>query len=393
MRQVFEDQESARVLGARARDDVLTRFSVDRTAAFLRERLAAEPRGAAATGKPNDGTLDATRLGVIRNELALGPGGRFVRAKPRRPGVRALRGATRRVLWPYMLDQHALVGALADTIAGLHKRVGQVEGDLSGLPASVGWLEAELTASPYVSDPSVVWTTDSDGNRQIGYDSGKETQTGAVYRRFEDVFRGGEKMIADRQRPYLEKIGDRAPVLDVGCGRGEFLELLRDAGIEARGIDVDADMVSHCEAKDLAVEQADVVSFLDAQPDRSLGVIFSAQLIEHLDYEELLRFFDLAHAKLGPDGLFVAETVNPHSIRAFKAFWTDPTHRSPIFPEVAVHWLACTDSIPPGCFPLGSGDVQRDLRTCGEYALVARRGSERVDVHRDPVDGALRAVS
>jgi O-antigen chain-terminating methyltransferase len=135
-------------------------------------------------------------------------------------------------------------------------------------------------------------------------------------------------------------------------------------------------MVARCREKGLGVEQAEAVSYLEAQPDGSLGVVFSAQVIEHLPYEELVRYFQLAERKLVPGGLFIAETVNPHSIQAFKAFWVDLTHRLPIFPEVAVT-LARLHGFESAYvfFPLGTGELETDRRTQGEYAVVAMRAT------------------
>jgi O-antigen chain-terminating methyltransferase len=135
-------------------------------------------------------------------------------------------------------------------------------------------------------------------------------------------------------------------------------------------------MIARCREKGLAVEQAEAVSYLEAQPDGSLGVVFSAQVIEHLSYEELVSYFQLAERKLARGGLFIAETVNPHSIQAFKAFWVDPTHRAPIFPEVAVT-LARLYGFESAYvfFPLGTGELEIDRRTQGEYAVVARRAT------------------
>ena len=228
---------------------------------------------------------------------------------------------------------------------------------------------------PYVSDPGALRIPDETGRPVIGFRDSKLGAEGG-YRGFEDTFRGTEEFIRERQRPYLDLLGERSPVLDVGCGRGEFLELLAKAGIEARGIDTDPDMVARCREKGLGVEQAEAVSYLEAQPDGSLGVVFSAQVIEHLPYEELVRYFQLAERKLVPGGLFIAETVNPHSIQAFKAFWVDLTHRLPIFPEVAVT-LARLHGFESAYvfFPLGTGELETDRRTQGEYAVVAMRAT------------------
>ena len=111
--------------------------------------------------------------------------------------------------------------------------------------------------------------------------------------------------------------------------------MLRDAGIEARGVDSDPGMVERCREQGFEVEQADAVEYLRGLPDESLGAVTAIHVIEHLPYEQLLSCSKLVRAKLKPGGMFVAETVNPHSLQAFKTFWTDPTHRAPIFPEVA----------------------------------------------------------
>ena len=100
------------------------------------------------------------------------------------------------------------------------------------------------------------------------------------------------------------------------------------------------------------------ISYLHDQQDGSIGAVFSAQVIEHLEYEQLIRFHDEAYRALQPGGVFIAETVNPHSIQAFKSFWTDLTHRVPIFPEVAVMLcLVAGFSEAIVLFPNGTGGL------------------------------------
>ncbi len=102
------------------------------------------------------------------------------------------------------------------------------------------------------------------------------------YFAFESRMRGDTGEIRERQREYVEDFREAAPVLDLGCGRGEFLALLAEAGIEARGIDADADMVAYARGEGLDVEQADALAALEALEDGSLGGVFAAQLLEHL---------------------------------------------------------------------------------------------------------------
>jgi len=153
------------------------------------------------------------------------------------------------------------------------------------------------------------------------------------YFAFESRMRGRTEDVKQRQRVYVPDFADASPVLDVGCGRGEFLALLRHAGVDARGIDADADMVAYARGEGLDVEQADALAHLETLPDGSLGGIFCAQVVEHLPPPTLLRFLELAHAKLRPDGLFVAETINPLSPLALRSYFADLTHAQPLVPE------------------------------------------------------------
>jgi hypothetical protein len=120
------------------------------------------------------------------------------------------------------------------------------------------------------------------------------------------------------------------------------------------------------------VEVGDGAAFLERQADDSLGAVFCAQVVEHLHYDELVRLIELSARKLAAGGLFIAETVNPHSARALKTFWVDPTHVHPVFPEVAL--ALCRFSGFSSAFvfhPNGAGNVEVDRYTEGEYAVVA----------------------
>ena len=156
------------------------------------------------------------------------------------------------------------------------------------------------------------------------------------YFAFESRMRASTDEIRRRQQPYVDDFRNAAPVLDAGCGRGEFLGLLREAGIEARGVDADADMVAYARGEGLEVAQADVIEYLDGVEDGTLGAGFAAQLVEHLPPPALLRFLELAHAKLRPDGLLVAETINPLSPLALRNSAADLTHAQPLVPETLV---------------------------------------------------------
>jgi SAM-dependent methyltransferase len=153
------------------------------------------------------------------------------------------------------------------------------------------------------------------------------------YFAFEARMRGRSEEIRERQRAYVEDFRDAAPVLDVGCGRGELVGLLREAGVEARGVDADADMVAFARGEGLPVEQADLLAYLESLEDGSLGGIFAGQVVEHLPPPALVRLFQLAAAKLRPHGVFVAETINPLSPLALRYYFSDLTHAQPLVPE------------------------------------------------------------
>jgi SAM-dependent methyltransferase len=157
-----------------------------------------------------------------------------------------------------------------------------------------------------------------------------------AYVRFEDRHRGTVEEIRERQRGYLGLFTGGGRVLDVGCGRGEFLALCHEAGIDARGVDIDPAMVARCREAGLPAEQGDALAYLDALPDGSLGGVFSAQVIEHVPPEAFIALVRLAHRKLRPGGVLLCETPNPACLTVFSgAFYVDLSHLKPIHPEAA----------------------------------------------------------
>jgi hypothetical protein len=131
-------------------------------------------------------------------------------------------------------------------------------------------------------------------------------------------------------------------------------------------------MVRRCREKGHAVEEMGALEFLRVEPPQSIPAIFSAQVIEHLTLDELKELLRLCRSRLQPGGVLVAETVNPHSIETFKTFYADLTHQRPIFPEVALSLVELAGfETAYVVFPLGSGELDRDRRTQGEYAVIA----------------------
>ncbi|MDQ3849746.1 MAG: class I SAM-dependent methyltransferase [Actinomycetota bacterium] len=270
-----------------------------------------------------------------------------------------------------------LLDDLILAVDGLRERLDVLEGRL-GHPDELPRIEDVLNASrarPYLAQPFEVWDEPQAG-RVLGFRAHGGDFAGSHYERLEERFRGPEERVAQLQAPYVALLEGHAPILDAGCGRGELLDLLRERGIAYRGIDLDEGMVARCAAKGHAdVEVADVNAHLRGVDDGTYGAIFSAQVVEHLPYDALRELLDLAVGRLRPGGLFVAETVNPHSPVALRAFWTDLTHRHPIFPEVALALCEAAGFATAYVFhPMGSGDVDVDSWREAAYAVVASTG-------------------
>ena len=157
---------------------------------------------------------------------------------------------------------------------------------------------------------------------------------------FESAFRGPREEIAARQREYLPYFKGASDVLDLGCGRGEFLALLREHGITARGLDANAEMVEHCREQDLDVTHGDALQYLRGVTDESLGGLFSAQVVEHLEADYLTLMLAEAQRVLRPGSRIVLETLNPVCWAAFfSAFVRDITHRHPLHPDTLGYFL------------------------------------------------------
>jgi len=243
---------------------------------------------------------------------------------------------------------------------------------LDGCNKQVQGLDQEMQARPYAAEGKSLDLELADGRRVLGFTNGGQGQDN--YAGFEDIFRGSEGFIQDRLRPYLSMLESQGPVLDVGCGRGELLSLLAQSGISATGVDIDESMLARADAKGLSVVLGDAVEYLDSLEKESLGAIVSFQVIEHLPVELLRHLLTSALRVLRPGGILIAETVNPHSPAALKTFWLDLTHVRPLYPE-SMLLLAKECGYDRGeiFFPLGTGDLDRDLRFSGEYSLVAYR--------------------
>ena len=163
----------------------------------------------------------------------------------------------------------------------------------------------------------------------------------AFYASFDDQFRGSREEIKRRLGVYLPIIKARGigsatmPVLDAGCGRGEWLELLREEQLHASGVDSNRVLVEWCRNRDLDVVEEDLVSCLRRQADSSLGAVSGFHIIEHLPIETLVEFLNQTVRVLKPGGVVIFETPNPQNVLVGSCnFYFDPTHRNPLPSQV-----------------------------------------------------------
>jgi SAM-dependent methyltransferase len=160
------------------------------------------------------------------------------------------------------------------------------------------------------------------------------------YLGFEDAFRGSDAIIEERLGAYVPLFEGRSAVLDIGCGRGELLSALKTAGVTARGIDLNADMVAVARERGLEATRADALDYISAVADGSLGGVIATQVIEHLEPSYLMRLLDAIARTLQPGAPIVLETINPACWLAFfSSYLRDFTHVRPVHPETIQYLL------------------------------------------------------
>ena len=231
-------------------------------------------------------------------------------------------------------------------------------------------LSTQLRALPYLNDPTIFalrkgteWT--------MGYSSGMKD---SKLLHLVDVFRPPQSELYSNLRRYQKYFPSQGYGIDLGCGRGEMLQVMREYGLEPLGIDNDEVCIAECLKEGLRAKNIDVLSFLRQEPSQSCEVVSAIHIIEHVSYEVLREWMQEIHRILKNDGVFVLETPNPHAIDALKAFWVDPTHVRPYYPE------SMLVSLQEVGFRSAHVDVQGEqlkvldrLEFAGSYSLVAKK--------------------
>lgn len=154
---------------------------------------------------------------------------------------------------------------------------------------------------------------------------------GIDYKDFEDRFRGSREVIKERQIEYVKYFEGKRDVIDVGCGEGVFLEILKEKNIPSRGADLYEPYVLTCQKMGLEVEHMDAIEYIRKQ--KRIDGLFAAQLVEHLSYYQIKELSDLAYQRMVDGSVMILETPNPMTLAVFThAFYMDPTHIRPIHP-------------------------------------------------------------
>jgi 2-polyprenyl-3-methyl-5-hydroxy-6-metoxy-1,4-benzoquinol methylase len=257
------------------------------------------------------------------------------------------------------------------------------ERGIAGLKREIMFQQRRLTRLAEVQAVAVQGHSDTINHRLDSF-----------YVAFEDVFRGTREDIKGRIRPYLDRLvlsgagQPGKPIVDIGCGRGEWLEILKENHLQAYGIDANVMMVERARLSGLDVREADLVAHLRELPDASRSAITAFHVIEHLRFGVMVDFLDEALRALMPGGMLILETPNPENLRVGAcAFYNDPTHRHPIPPEllrflVEHRGFAETEIVRLHPFPVeehleaSNADARRlnDLLFGPQdYAIIARR--------------------
>ncbi len=238
-----------------------------------------------------------------------------------------LKGEMREVV--ALIEGLGMAIAPATGIDGAKARMSELRERVNGLDRRV----RQLTSSP----PPAATPAAAGGPAPSPPPSNERVQSALFdYVGFERRFRGDpQQVLRTLEERYGALLVARPPVLDVGCGRAELLELLRDRGVPALGVDTDPSMVAEAQARGLEVHQQDAVSYLRSCEPHSLGAVIATHVAEHLALDELIELLELSATRLRPGGVFIAETPNPQSLIVLgNSYLLDPTHVRPLHPSL-----------------------------------------------------------
>lgn len=226
------------------------------------------------------------------------------------------------------------------------KKVSSLIATHGELRTAIGILQAAVASKNQLQDSSTSPSPKHDGNTKKksvqaishktdkAQDSPNALSNDHKYVEFENLFRGSRDDIRKSLSEYIPYFKGTSDILDIGCGRGEFLDLLRERNLTCWGIDTNQGMVTECHNRGLTVKHGDALSIMRGIPDGSLGGIFSSQVVEHLQPDYLMELLETAHQKLRPGTRIILETINPACWSAFfESYIRDITHVQPLHPD------------------------------------------------------------
>ncbi len=209
-----------------------------------------------------------------------------------------------------------------------------------------------------------------------------------LYAAFQDRFRGPAETIRESLEIYLPLIREAGagephrPILDLGCGRGEWLTLLAESGLQASGVDTNRLMIQECSEQGLTVVEADVFGYLKTLSAQSLGAVTAFHLIEHLEFEAQIELLDEILRVLTPGGIVILETPNARNLLVSGGdFYRDPTHRNPVHPDTLALLARCRGFARPTAYFLVEDGGDRRLQPAEERRF--ERLMDYVKVSRD----------
>jgi 2-polyprenyl-3-methyl-5-hydroxy-6-metoxy-1,4-benzoquinol methylase len=240
-----------------------------------------------------------------------------------------------RLLYDRARDDAAQVAALRRDLDAARAEIASVREQGARLRAALSLQERRIDV---LADGGSRQPTSSTASDSTSSDSPRVSD--ATYLHFEDEFRGPREIIKERAAVYLPLVREAlartndAPILDLGCGRGELLEVLRAEGLRASGVDANHAAVEQCRALRLDVDLRDVFEALRGTADETLGAVTAMHLVEHLPFPQVVLLLDEMIRVLRPGGVAILETPNPQNVLVGSSnFYIDPTHRNPVHPR------------------------------------------------------------
>lgn len=257
--------------------------------------------------------------------------------------LRAVAQENEKILRDFASEQTATLNAMRVNIDSEREVKDVVAAERQELVRRLGELQALVTSLQDEIEilSSRVWLANNNrdlvlnrDNDAVSAPSNINGTAGFDYVLFESKFRGSQDLIKTRQKRYVSDFDSLDDILDIGCGRGEFISLMVEQGKRVTGIELNEEMYALAKRKGLPVLLGDGIEYLRTVPDHSLGGIFASHVIEHLSFDTLNELVELALSKLRPTGRLVLETPNPTTLLVFaKSFYMDPTHVRPVHPE------------------------------------------------------------